>query len=114
MTASARRLAVALLQVAPGPAQRALEDGVGQRGQLVGHRLDRDAALDVAHQRAEDLGMVGAAQGVEQRALVGLAGAVPGLVALLELGGRARRGSKRSIIVRSSASSSITPGCSIR
>jgi hypothetical protein len=65
-------LAVAVLQALQhqgGDAQHA----VGQGAQVVGHLLHGDAAFDVARQGAEDLGMVGAAQQVEQGFVVVLA-----------------------------------------
>jgi len=55
-----------LLQALPGPAYRDVQHRIGERRQVVGDLLDRDVALDVAHQRAEHLGMVGTAQRVEQ------------------------------------------------
>ena len=63
-----------------------VEHRVGQRRQVVGDLLDAEVALDVAHQRAEDLGVVRAAQRVEQRLLAGLAGALPRRVPRVELG----------------------------
>ncbi len=66
-------LAVALVQQLPGPAQRGVQHRVGQRRQVVGHLLDRELALDIAHQRAEQLGMVRMAQRVQQQLFVGLA-----------------------------------------
>ena len=80
------RLAVVLAQPRPGPAQHAIQGGVGQRRQIIGHLLDRDQALDVAHQGAEDLGMVGMAQRVQQRVFVVLTGAAPSAVAVFEVG----------------------------
>ncbi len=76
---------VGVLQMLPGPAHRTRQRRVGERGKIVGDLLDRDVALDVAHQCAEDLGVVGAAQRVEQQLFVGLARALPAGVALLEL-----------------------------
>ena len=46
------------------------EHGIGQCRQVIRHLFDSDAPLDIAHQRAEDLGVVRAAQRIEQRALV--------------------------------------------
>ena len=80
----ARVVAVALLQVLPGPADGAVERGVGERREVVGHLLDAQFAVDVAHQGAKHLGVVGAAQGVQQRLFVGLAATRPGAVARLE------------------------------
>ena len=89
--AEARFVAVLLAQARPAPAHGDAQDAVGQRRQIVGHLLDADAALDVAHQGAEHLGVVAAAQQVEQVFLVVLAGGGQRLVApfqlLLEGGG---------------------------
>ena len=76
---------MALLQMTPGPADRAVERRIGERRQIVGHLLHRDVALDVAHQRAEHFGVMRAAQRVEQRLLVALARALPGLMARIEV-----------------------------
>ena len=85
-----RRRAVALLQARPGPAHGGVEHGVGQRRQVVGHLLHRQVAFDVAHQRAEDLGVVRVAQRVEQVLLVVLARTLPGGQAALEFGAEGR------------------------
>jgi len=63
--AELRFLAVAPAQALPAPAGGQAQHAVGQRGEVVGHLLDRDAAFQVARQGAEGLGMVGAAQQVE-------------------------------------------------
>ena len=76
-----------LLQVLPGPAERKAQRGVGECREVVGDLLDADVALDIADQRAEHLGVVRAAKGVEQRLFVGLARALPGGMAFLEFGG---------------------------
>jgi hypothetical protein len=67
-----------LLQPRPGPAHGDGQQGVGQRRQVVGHLLDRELAFDVAHQGAEDLGVVRVAQRVQQLFFVVLAQALPG------------------------------------
>ena len=76
---------MALLQMHPGPLQAALQRRIGQRRQVIGHLFDGDMPLDVSHQRAEDFGMVGTAQRVEQRFFVGLTRTFPGLVACIEV-----------------------------
>jgi hypothetical protein len=72
-------------QLLPGPLDGGVQGGVGEQGEVVGDLLDGDQAFDVAHQGAEDLGVVGASQGVHQRFFVGLAGAHPGAVPLGEV-----------------------------
>ena len=81
-----RLFAVTLFEARPGPAQRQVEHRVGQRAELIGHLLDAQAALDVAHQGAKNLGMVRVAQGVEQLFLVVLTAALPGHGTLFEFG----------------------------
>ncbi|KAF5288817.1 hypothetical protein FQR65_LT20891 [Abscondita terminalis] len=73
-----RRFAVPVLEPAPAPARRHAEHAVGQGAEIVGDLLHRDAALDVARQRAKDLGVVGAAQQVEQGFVVVLARGLQG------------------------------------
>ena len=80
-----RFLAVAPAQEGPGPAQRDVEYGLRQCAEVVRDLFGGQAALDVAGQRAEGLGMVGAAQQVEQGFLVVLAGGAQRGAAGLEL-----------------------------
>ena len=71
-------------QAAPAPARGDAQHGLGQRAQVVGHLFHRQAAFDVARQRAEHLGVMGAAQQVEQGFVVVLAGAGQRLAAMLK------------------------------
>ena len=67
------RLPMAVPEPGPAPLGRDAQNAVGQGAQVVGHLLHGDAAFDVARQRAEDFGMVGAAQQVQQGFVVVLA-----------------------------------------
>ena len=77
---------MAFLEALPAPAGGDTQHGLGQRTQVVGHLLHRDAAFHVARQGAEHLGVVRAAQQVEQGFVVVLAGDPHGLEAALQLG----------------------------
>ena len=79
-------LAVVLAQPGPDPAQGAAERGVGQGREIVGHGLDGDQPFNVAHQGAKELGVVGVAQGVQQRVFVVFAAALPGSMAVVQAG----------------------------
>ena len=81
-----RHGAVVQTQPGPGPTQGAVQRGVGQRRQVIGHLLHGDQRLHIAHQGAEHLGMVGMAQGVEQRVFVVLATALQRGLAVVQLG----------------------------
>ncbi len=69
-----RFVPVAALQSLPAPAAGHAQHAVGQQRQVVGHLLHRDAPFHVARQGAEDLGVVRAAQQVQQVLVVVLAG----------------------------------------
>ncbi|MPM43079.1 hypothetical protein SDC9_89752 [bioreactor metagenome] len=73
-----------VFEAAPAPARGHAQHAVGQGREVVGHLLDGDAVLHVARQRAEGLGMVGAAQQVEQVLVVVLAGGTQGGQAQLQ------------------------------
>ena len=75
---NARTVAVALLHARPTPAGRHAQHRVGQRAQIVGHFFDRELAFEIARQGAEHLGVVGAAQQVEQFLLVVFTGRLQG------------------------------------
>ncbi len=81
---------VALLEPRPGPAQRDRDQRVGQQRQVVGDLLHGQFTFDVTHQRAKDLGVVRAAQRVEQLFLVVFAGALQRGQAFVELGRQGR------------------------
>ena len=51
-------------------AKSAIDHGVGQGAQVVSHLLDAQAAFQITRQGEEQLGMVGAAQQIEQRLFV--------------------------------------------
>ena len=83
--AEQRRVAVLLAQQRPAPAQGDAQHAVGHGGQIIGHLFDGDAAFQVAHQGAKQFGVVAAAQQIEQRFLVVLAGAGQRLAAPFQL-----------------------------
>ena len=86
----ARLVTVALLQARPGPAQGDGQHAVGQGAEVVGHLFDGELALDVAHQGAKDLGMVGVAQGVEQAFFIVFTAALPGRHPFVQFTGEGR------------------------
>ena len=59
-------VAVAGFQADPAPVGAGAQHRLRQGTQVVGHLLHRQPAFNVSHQRAEHLGMVGAAQKVQQ------------------------------------------------
>ncbi|MPM86620.1 hypothetical protein SDC9_133710 [bioreactor metagenome] len=69
---------MAVLEPAPAPLGRDAQHAVGQGAEIVGHLLYGNAAFDIACQRAEDFGMVGAAQQIEQGFVVVLARGLQG------------------------------------
>jgi hypothetical protein len=86
------RLAVAVFQALPAPAGGDAQHGLGQGAQVIGHLLDRQAALHVARQGAKHLSVVRPAQQVQQGFVVVFAAALqrgaPALQLVLEFGRR--------------------------
>ena len=79
-------LAVAVFQALPAPTPGDAQHAVGQSAEVVGHLFHGQHVLHVAREGAEHLGVVGAAQQVEQGFLVVFSACGQGLAARFQFG----------------------------
>ncbi|OIQ66357.1 hypothetical protein GALL_520740 [mine drainage metagenome] len=77
-------LAVNFFEPAPAPAGGNAQHGIGQGAKLVGHFFHREHAFDVTRQGAENLGVMGPAQQVQQRLVVIFTGCLQCVAPVIE------------------------------
>ena len=75
-----------LFKAAPAPAGGDAQHRIGQGTQVIGDFFYRQLAFNVAGQGAKHLGMVGAAQQIQQGLVVVFAGAGQGFAAVVQVG----------------------------